>query len=287
MLRYGVQMSRIVDIDGRAARDALIAAAERTALLCASIDDTGTPVPGLEWSVGEVGAHLGGFCLPAFNDAVHGREGRWDPFIPRVEGFRERLAGANERTLAGAPAYSPADLGRLIRNGARALVSSVEGHDGDETVRTPWYGEDATLDLTSALCVVLGELLVHGRDIALALGRRWRTDPADARLVVGGVFTAMIPRIVDPRRAHGVHATFDVAAWGGPRFVNRIDGGVAAAEPYTGQAVDCHLLGDAVELLLVGYGRRSQWTSIARGRLQAWGRRPWLGLRWKGLYLDP
>ncbi len=139
-------MSRAVDVDEHAVRHALTAAAERTALLAASIDDTGTPVPHLEWSVGEVAARLGAFCLPACADAVRGREAYWQPFIPRVDGFRE---------------------------------------------------------------------------------------------------------------------------------------------PFTGQSVDCHLLGEPVELMLVGYGRRSQWASIAHGRLHAWRRRPWLGLRWKRLYLDP
>jgi hypothetical protein len=286
-VRYGVLMSRVVDIDERVVRDALTAAAERTAILTASIDDTGTPAPHLQWSVGEVAAHLGGFCLPAFTDAVRGREAFWHPFIPQVEGFRERLAGANERTLARAPLPPTDELARTIGEGARTLLRAVEGRGGDEVLRTPWYGEGATLDLTTVLCVVLGELLVHAHDIARGLGRPWHIDPGDARLVVGGVFTAMIPRIVDPERTRGMHASYDIRAWGGPRFVNRVDDGVAVAEPYTGQRVDCHLLGDPVELMLVGYGRRSQWTSIAHGRLHAWGRRPWLGLRWKGLYLDP
>jgi uncharacterized protein (TIGR03083 family) len=286
-VRYGVLMSRVVDIDERAVRDALTAAAERTALLAASIDDTGTPAPHLQWSVGEVAAHLGGFCLPAFTDAVRGREACWQPFIPQVDGFRERLAGANARTLARAPLPPTDELARMIRDGTRALLDAAESRGGDEMLHTPWYGQDATLDLTTVLCVMLGELLVHAQDIARGLGRPWRIDAAEARLVVGGVFTAMIPRIVDPVRARGVHATYEIRAWGGPRFVNRVDDGVAVAEPFTGQRVDCHLLGDPVELMMVGYGRRSQWTSIARGRLHAWGRRPWLGLRWKGLYLNP
>jgi mycothiol maleylpyruvate isomerase-like protein len=286
-VRYGVPMSRVVDIDERAVRDALTAAAERTALLAASIDDAGTPAPHLQWSVGEVAAHLGGFCLPAFTDAVRGREASWLPLIPEVDGFRERLAGANARTLDRAPVPPTDELVHMIRDGARSLLLAVEGRGGDEVLHTPWYGPGATLDLTTVLCVMLGELLVHAQDIARGLRRPWHIDAAEARLVVGGVFTAMIPRIVDPVRARGVHATYEIRAWGGPRFVNRVDDGVAVAEPFTGQSVDCHLIGDPVELMLVGYGRRSQWTSIARGRLHAWGRRPWLGLRWKGLYLNP
>jgi hypothetical protein len=43
--------------------------------------------------------------------------------------------------------------------------------------------------------------------------------------------------------------------------------------------VDCHVSADPVALLLVAYGRRSQWGPIVTGKLVAWGRKPWLGPR--------
>ena len=46
-----------------------------------------------------------------------------------------------------------------------------------------------------------------------------------------------------------------------------------------GESVDCHVSADPVALLLVAYGRRSQWVPILTGRLVAWGRKPWLGVR--------
>ena len=39
--------------------------------------------------------------------------------------------------------------------------------------------------------------------------------------------------------------------------------------------------------LLVAYWRRSQWPGILRGQLRAWGRRPWLGTRFQGLFVRP
>ncbi len=44
-------------------------------------------------------------------------------------------------------------------------------------------------------------------------------------------------------------------------------------------AVDCHLAGDPVAVLLVAYGRWSHWQAIGRCRLFAWGRRTDLALR--------
>ncbi len=44
---------------------------------------------------------------------------------------------------------------------------------------------------------------------------------------------------------------------------------------------------DPVAFLLVGYGRISPWSAIVRGRALAYGRRPWLGFRFKELFHDP
>jgi len=38
------------------------------------------------------------------------------------------------------------------------------------------------------------------------------------------------------------------------------------------------LSADPVACLLVFYGRRSEWPEILRGRMLAWGRRPWLAV---------
>jgi hypothetical protein len=62
---------------------------------------------------------------------------------------------------------------------------------------------------------------------------------------------------------------------------------MAAVELASGQAIDCHLWADPVALMLVVYGRIGQWGPIARGRLLAWGRKPWLGLKFKNLFFNP
>jgi hypothetical protein len=47
------------------------------------------------------------------------------------------------------------------------------------------------------------------------------------------------------------------------------------------------LAADPVAFLLVAYKRRSQWTEIIRGRLVAWGRRPWLALSLVQMFHKP
>jgi hypothetical protein len=65
-------------------------------------------------------------------------------------------------------------------------------------------------------------------------------------------------------------------AGGGPRYLIAIDDGVAHVTG-AGPRADCWISADPVAFLLVGYGRASQWSQIARGKLLAGGRKPWLG----------
>jgi hypothetical protein len=58
-------------------------------------------------------------------------------------------------------------------------------------------------------------------------------------------------------------------------------------------AVDFHFRRSAlasrtlVTLLLVSYGRMPLGRALLRGGMLAWGRRPWLGLRFKGMFFNP
>jgi hypothetical protein len=50
---------------------------------------------------------------------------------------------------------------------------------------------------------------------------------------------------------------------------------------------DVWISADPATILLVFYKRQSQWPAIARGRLLAWGRRPWLALTLAGRFHQP
>jgi hypothetical protein len=40
-------------------------------------------------------------------------------------------------------------------------------------------------------------------------------------------------------------------------------------------------------MILVFYGRVGQWGQVLKGRMISWGRKPWLGLKFKSLIIDP
>jgi hypothetical protein len=64
--------------------------------------------------------------------------------------------------------------------------------------------------------------------------------------------------------------------------------GMAQVEPFSPDArVDCRISADPAAFLLVGYGRINQWGPVARGKLLAWGRRPWKGFAFATYLRNP
>ncbi|MGH3827981.1 MAG: maleylpyruvate isomerase N-terminal domain-containing protein, partial [Pseudonocardiaceae bacterium] len=224
-------------IDLEQARATLEAAAGRTAELLESIPDGDLPVTKSHWSVGEVGAHLV-VGLHAFTQAVAGSFDATSPYIPDTEVFRDRLTAVTAGTLALVPERHPGTLAQLVLDGARGFLAGTAGRSPDEAIRTPWYGSRATLSLGAATCLLVGEQIIHGYDIAQTVGRRWPISAEDAILTLP---TAMIPLVVNPETARGHTASYQVHIRGGPRFVIRFRNGTATVEAPSGQAIDCHL----------------------------------------------
>jgi hypothetical protein len=69
--------------------------------------------------------------------------------------------------------------------------------------------------------------------------------------------------------------------------VFRFRDGRLRVDPDREPPIDVRISGDPAALLLVLYRRQSPWRHIARGRLVAWGRRPWLALSFAGRFHEP
>ncbi len=124
---------------------------------------------------------------------------------------------------------------------------------------------------------LLGEQVIHGLDIARAVGAPWPISQDDALLVLAGA-TAVAPSYVDRHRAAGLHIAYELRFRGGPRYRLTIDDGTAAVGPPGGK-VDFWISADPVAFLLVTYGRTGQWGPTIRGRIITGGRKPWLSLK--------
>jgi hypothetical protein len=140
--------------------------------------------------------------------------------------------------------------------------------------------------VTEVAGIWLGELLVHGLDLAAALGAPWKIRRDQALAVSEGIF-AIVGQFVKPDVAATLDATFHVSLRGGGDYTVTVGGGGCHVAPGKPERADLHVSADPVAYLLVGYGRKSQWPAILTGRIAAWGRKPMLALEFGKLFEQP
>ena len=207
--------------------------------------------------------------------------GGTEPWVDVSDIAGGSLARSNAERLDLEPLREPAALAARVQAAAAELLATTEGRSGDEAVT--WNG--LTVTLSAMLGLGLGEYRLHGRDVAKALDRPWPITPDDARLVLASALP-LLPLLVDPSTTADVRASYDLRVRGGPQVGVVIRDGRLTVGAGDGP-VDCHVSAEPVALLLVSYGRRSQWVPALTGKLLAWGRKPWLGVRLTSYLVTP
>ena len=158
--------------------------------LLRSAPDGSLPVPGLDWTVGELGAHL-------VSGARLWRRmlaGEASPVTSLVDG-----ASHTARMIEGLPERDPVALSELIDNEIGATLGELNRRPADQAY--PWHA-GLQLTMAQASAIGLGELVVHGFDLARALHKPWPIDRRDARYVIYGA-SAILPAAVDHAQAAG------------------------------------------------------------------------------------
>jgi uncharacterized protein (TIGR03083 family) len=261
----------------------LRAAARRTAALLQAVPDPQAAAAGLAWNVAETAAHLVAELRNYCGFLVGTADAEADfALAPGANTPAEHSAAYNAAHLAK---FTERDLHRL----AGMLVPAVDdflkagcARNSGERIPT---GLGLSMTVPTMTTVLLGEQLVHGRDIARAVNLRWPIERDDALQVIRGVMD-MVPDYLDRKRAAGLHIAYELRFRGGPRYRLHIDDGTAVVTQ-SGGPVDCWISADPTAFLLIGYGRVSQWSQIARGRIMAGGRKPWLGTTFGQLLTGP
>jgi uncharacterized protein (TIGR03083 family) len=235
------------------------------ALIASAPDATARIAHCPEWNVQQLAAHLVTVAR-RYSEGPEGR-GTW------VQDPRE-VAALNERQLYEFEDRPLGELASGLEEEVRLASERVRGY-GTQMPEFRFHG-GATVPADLALGALLGELIIHGWDLAQALNRPWEIDARHAALVVEGL-SVVAPGWIDHDRVHSLTATFDVRLRGQTSQTwSFVDGRLSVHRSPHEERVDCHISADPGALLLVFYGRESQWKHIARGKLVAWGRRPWL-----------
>ena len=251
--------------------------AGRVAAMVRGIAQLEVPTKGLAWSLRQTAAHL--VAAASLNAEL--LAGNIEPHDAKD------IAALNEESLAQVGAVTREELADAITGAALDLVAAARAHPEGQKVR--WVN-GVEQDIGTVLGAVLGEFLVHGFDIARSAGRPWDIRREHAAQVIAALIPVM-PMFVHQENAAGFRGSFDIRLRGGVRFVANFDDGVLTTESpdeTPGQRpADCHISADSAAMLLISYGRVNQWGQLARGKMLAWGRKPWLAIRFGSLMIDP
>ncbi|MEV8322103.1 maleylpyruvate isomerase family mycothiol-dependent enzyme [Kitasatospora sp. NPDC056731] len=261
-----------------AARTALFEAVtavgdEAVALLAGGRGDT--PIPGAEWTVGEAAAHLA--MANELMAALAAGEER-----PYGDGTPGSLAAANEASLARRPERDLTVLAGEIARQAREFTAAADSRAGTEPVLTPL----GPMDLDTLGAYLLTHMLGHLYDIAVALGRPHPIDRHRVGLTMPFLRTAM-PRVLDARTAAGHSACYRLRVRGLGGFTVTFTDGAAVVSQEPPRRPDCTILTGPVAFFLIALGRYTATGALARGKVLAWGRRPWLAPGFPRLFAAP
>ncbi len=264
------------------ARAALETLAARTSDLLCALPSTDLPIPSSEWTVRDAAAHLVNGST-VYCEIANGVPSPIDIQAGDGEAFRDTAAVISRQMLADIPETDPARLARLIVDAARRFVDTMAGRPDDQLVA--WH---CGLPLRNAdlLCIIVGEHLLHGYDMALAVGTPWLIDPAHAALVLGG-YAPIYCLCINLETTRGLNVAYEIELRGLGRSVVRFVDGEYRLEPADSGPVDCIISADPVAYLLVGAGRLSLGSAIALGLLSAGGPQPELAWRFNDLFIYP
>lgn len=234
--------------------------ARRFADLLRRAGDGTTRVPGMRWTVGEIGAHV-------VQSAIHARE--------VLGGARSAYAdtsfnaAVDERLLAAQPERSPGRLADMVETEYDALAEALA--DRPEEV----LGVIGDLTPASLRAILALDFMLHGTQIAEAVAQPYQVPQQQMR----DAAALALPSLVDPRAAAGFTATYSLRFRGATPLLYGWDDGAFWVEDGRQRPVDCRLNADCRAFLLQGIGLYPVWKMALTGRMVSYGRRPWLSLK--------
>lgn len=248
-------------------RDELIARAtvafERFARLAAAVHPQ-TPARGSEWTARQVVAHV----LTVMHRYTDRDLDTWDGLSATPGEVNEQ----NAKELAAYEHLAMADLLTSLRQQFDLVIAVYSQLDLDASYRFHFRRH---IDGYGAAGNLIGELLVHGHDIARGAGRAWPIEDRDAQLVLNGVLQ-IADGALDPAAIQDVDLSvlWRIGETGAMLQLERGKGGFI--DPADGPAKpDVVIAGPPAAVLLSLYGRIGTLEAVRRGVFVRGGRRPW------------
>lgn len=257
-------------------RDAIAGATERVAELIASIPDPMAFAPNSPWTVRDFAAHLV-LAGSVYTDMAQGVPAPYQSTEPTY------LHAEFTRRNADIAETDPGKLSRLFVDAMEGFLDATSDSPGDTPVI--FHGQNP-FTVAGAAGVLLGEELLHGYDIATAIGRPWPLDPAATQLVLAA-YAPALGFLLNPDTTRGFSAGFGIELRGVGEMTVRFTDGVFGLEEAGAGPVDATISADPVAFLMVGSGRLSRYQAIALGLLCVGGNRSELAIGFWDLFRYP
>ena len=267
-----------VEIDLGDAVAALREAARRFTNVVRSIDEPARRTRGLDWSLGDTAAHV----LLAVRYDLDTLTGARSPYPVENDDVFNSGTKHNADSLRAFPERDPTRLAddidaavdefveEALRRGPRAHAPLAGGH---------------AITVPNLVAVILGEMIVHGYDIARTIGKDLKIE-ADAARLAGYATVPFLPVAVNTETTKSVDVRYEIRIRGGESFIIHVQRGRVRSHAASGEA-DLHISADPIAYLLVAYGRTGPWAQLLRGRMFAWGRRPSLAFKLPTFFRKP
>jgi uncharacterized protein (TIGR03083 family) len=245
-------------------------ASARWSELLRSVTDPSLTAIG-HWSIGDVGTHTT-HIFSMYPKLVRGEASPIQDHLAMAAYWDRMLAEDSER--------DPGAIADRI-DAATEEFCSVATPEVWEQI-TSWHG-GLKIPVYALASFLMNEAELHGLDVARAAGKPWAVDPGRARMIIDGHLPTL-PHFLNADAVAGLTATYDLRVRGGSRVYFTVRDEQLTIDTTAPGRVDCHISADPVAYLLVGYGRTGQLGPILTGKIVAWGRKPWLGLKFGKLF---
>ena len=249
--------------------------AQRRFAALLSVTPSQTPVPGSDWNAGQVAAHV---------LTVLRRYTERD--LTSTVGLSRDGAGVavqNAAELAALEATTTPEVLDQIWQQLAAVEEKLP-RTMDLNQQFPFHGGQ-TMDGAAALGNLIGEFLVHGRDVATAGGRKWKIGGRNAALALT-IAVQTAPAYVAPDAPGDLKLairTPETTPW----VLDLSDGELTSRPARRREPVDVRVLARPEPLLLNLYGRIGIPQATLLGTAVVGGRRPWRVSRLGASFLTP